>query len=381
MNIPYGHQLIDQSDIDSVVDALKSDLLTTGPYVQKFERELENWVGGAKTTAVSSGTAALHAAYFAAGIDPNDEVITPPLTFIATQATAMNLGAKIKFVDVDSETGNIDPELVEAAITSKTKVVTTVDYAGQPGNLSRLRSICDKHNLILIEDAAHSLGSKYRDEYVGSIADLTTYSFFPTKNITTGEGGAVASKNEELLERARSFSRQGLVREPSRQIHPERGPWNQEVHEIGLNYRLPDILAALGISQLKKLEIFKKRRQQIFSTYCESFRNLPEIILPKKTQDTDPVWHLFPIRVPKEIRENIFVGLHSHGIKAQVNYLPSHWHPVFEKLNVIEDLPIAEEFYRQEISLPMSASLSDVELEYVIEKFIEVYNQFLNTKD
>jgi dTDP-4-amino-4,6-dideoxygalactose transaminase len=381
MNIPYGHQLIDQSDIDSVVDALKSDLLTTGPYVEKFERELENWVGGAKTTAVSSGTAALHAAYFAAGIDANDEVITPPLTFIATQATAMNLGAKIKFVDIDSETGNIDPELVEAAITSKTKVVTTVDYAGQPGNLPRLRSICDKHNLILIEDAAHSLGSKYRDEYVGSIADLTTFSFFPTKNITTGEGGAVASKNEELLERARSFSRQGLVREPSRQSHPERGPWNQEVHEIGLNYRLPDILAALGISQLKKLEIFKKRRQQIFSTYCESFRNLPEIILPKKTQDTDPVWHLFPIRVPKEIRENIFVGLHSHGIKAQVNYLPSHWHPVFEKLNVIEDLPIAEEFYRQEISLPMSASLSDVELEYVIEKFIEVYNQFLNTKD
>ena len=251
--IPYGRQDVTPDDIQAVIDVLQSDWLTTGPAVDRLEQRLQEAIGGTPVLAVTSGTAALHVAYAAAGIGPGDEIITPPITFIATQATAVALGATVVFADVSRDTANIDPVAVEAAIGPRTKAIVAVDFAGHPADLDALSRIAQKHGLLLIEDAAHSLGSTYRGRQVGSVADITAFSFYPTKNITTAEGGAVAVRDPARFERARLFARQGIVRDPSRLVAKDEGPWHQEVHHFGLNYRLPDILAALGVSQKQRL--------------------------------------------------------------------------------------------------------------------------------
>jgi dTDP-4-amino-4,6-dideoxygalactose transaminase len=356
--IPYGRQSINQDDIDAVVTALQDDFLTTGPLVEQFELALEKMVG-APTTVVSSGTAALHCAYAAIGIEPGDEIITPPITFIATQATAALMGASIVFADIQPDTANIDPKAVEAAITPRTKAIVAVDYAGHPADMDELRLIADRHSIYLIEDAAHSIGSTYRGRSVGSLADITTFSFFPTKNLTTAEGGAVASLNPELLEKARRFSRQGLVRDPSKFKISDQGAWHQEVHEFGLNYRLPDVLCALGLSQLKRLAEFKKKRSNIFETYSDAFHDIDAVSLPGKRDYVDPTWHLFPIRVPAESRKSAFTELRAKGIGVQVNYIPAYLHPVFASEQYPQGLcPMAEKFYSEEISLPIHFGLS-----------------------
>ena len=357
--IPYGRQSINQDDIDAVVTALQGDFLTTGPLVEQFELALEKVVG-APTTVVSSGTAALHCAYAAIGIQPGDEIITPPITFIATQATAALLGAKIVFADIQPDTANIDPKAVESAITPRTKAIVAVDYAGHPADMDELRVIADRHGVYLIEDAAHSIGSTYRGSPIGSLADITTFSFFPTKNLTTAEGGAVASLNPELLEKARRFSRQGLVRDPSKFKISGQGAWHQEVHEFGLNYRLPDVLCALGLSQLKRLADFKKKRSNIFEAYSDAFQDIDVVSLPGKRDYVDPTWHLFPIRVPAESRKSVFAELRAKGIGVQVNYIPAYLHPVFASEQYPQGLcPIAEKFYSEEISLPIHFGLSN----------------------
>jgi dTDP-4-amino-4,6-dideoxygalactose transaminase len=365
--IPYGRHSIDDSDIAAVVEALKSDWLTTGPLVEEFELNLENVVG-APTVTVTSGTAALHCAYAAIGIQPGDEIITPPVTFIATQATAALMGAKIVFADVQKDTANINPSAVEALINERTKAVVAVDYAGHPADLDELRLITNKYGIYLIEDAAHSIGSMYKKRPVGSIADLTTFSFFPTKNLTSAEGGAVSSPNPELLERARKFSRQGLIRASEKFQLKGEGPWHQEVHEFGLNYRLPDILCALGISQLSRLGEFKTRRRAIFERYSRTLNDLEWLTLPTERDYVDSNWHLFPVRVKPEIRESVFKHLRAHNIGVQVNYLPAYRHPVFENLKVDRsDFPHSEEFYESEISLPMYTDLRDVQITKVEE--------------
>lgn len=356
--IPYGHQDISQGDIDAVTSVLGSEWLTTGPAVEAFEHDLESWTGGIPTVAVSSGTAALHAAYAAAGIGPGDEIITPPITFVATQATAVALGATIVFADVCEDTANIDPAAVEAAVSPRTKAIVAVDYAGHPADMDALRAIADKHGLLLVEDAAHSLGSTYKGRPVGSLADITAFSFYPTKNITTAEGGAVASNYPSLLARARSFARQGLVRDASVFQIPDEGPWHQEVHSFGLNYRLPDVLAALGSSQLRRLAEFKSRRAAIKARYDELLGDVEGICTPTQRADVDPTWHLYPVRVPTERRRAIFEHLRSQGIGVQVNYIPVYWHPAFAREVFPRGLcPNAEGFYGEEISLPMFAGL------------------------
>ena len=249
--IPYGRHNVSEQDVQAVSKILRGDWLTTGPAVEEFESKLKA-LAKADAVAVSSGTAALHCAYASVGIKPGDEVITTPLTFIATQATAALLGAKIVFADTQLDTGNIDPTQIESKITKKTKAITMVDYAGHPCEIDEIKSIAQKYGIYLIEDASHSIGSTYKNMPVGGLADLTTFSFFPTKNVTTGEGGAVLSNNIRLLDKARKFGRQGLVRNEEEFVLTSDGPWHQEVHEFGLNYRLPDVLCALGISQLEK---------------------------------------------------------------------------------------------------------------------------------
>ena len=367
MMIPYGKQSINEDDIAAVVSALRGDFLTTGPLVEAFELELEKIVG-APCVSVSSGTAALHCAYAAIDLQPGDEVITPPITFIATQATAAMFGAKIVFVDVQIDTGNIDPNLVEEAITNRTKAIVAVDYAGHPADLDELRIIADKYGLYLIEDAAHSLGSTYKGKPVGSVADLTTFSFFPTKNITTAEGGAVASIHPELLTKAKRFSRQGLIRDKKLHKITSEGIWHQEVHDFGLNYRLPDVLCALGISQTRRIETFKQKRLEIFRTYNNFLRQNHYIKLPIKKPNVSPMWHFYPVRVHKTKRLELFNFLRNKGVGVQVNYLPAYKHPVFynEKQN-FRNFEMSENFYNEEISLPVFNDLQEKDIQKVVE--------------
>ncbi len=356
--IPYGRHDIGEADIAAVVEVLRGDWLTTGPAVERFEEALAEWTGGVPAVSVSSGTAALHAAYAAAGLGPGDEVITPPITFVATQAALMHLGATPVFADVQPDTALIDPAAVEAAITPKTKAIVAVDYAGHPADMDRLRAIADRHKLLLIEDAAHSLGSIYRGRSVGSVADVTTFSFFPTKNITSGEGGAVASAHSDILERARRFSRQGLVRDPSQFAVTTEGPWHQEVHEVGLNYRLTDIHAALGLSQLSRLAEFRAKRAVIKEQYDEAVSTIADVEIPPQRADVEPMWHLYPLRVPAERRREVFESLRRSGVGVQVNYLPAYRHPALTHLAAPEDFPASEKFYSREISLPLHTGLT-----------------------
>ena len=351
--IAYGRQSISRSDINSVKKALKSEYLTTGPLVEKFESALESYTG-TPAVVVSSGTAALHATYAAIGISSGDEVITPPITFIATQATAALLGAKIVFADIDYETGCIDVDSVRKKITSRTKAIVAVDYAGHPAELTALKAIAKKHNVYLIEDAAHSIGSVYRGMKVGGIADVTTFSFFPTKNITSGEGGAILSNDATLLTNARLFARQGTRRNPKDFLISNQGQWHQEFHSFGLNYRLPDILCALGMSQLNRIDEFKAARTKLFEMYSEILSSFENIQIPVKREYVDPMWHFYPIRVPAQSRRFVFDELRRAGIGVQVNYFPVHMQPVFQEIKEAENqLFNSEKFYSEEISLPM----------------------------
>jgi dTDP-4-amino-4,6-dideoxygalactose transaminase len=368
--IPYGRQEILEEDIQAVVQALRSDLITTGPLVDEFERLLSDYVK-CPTFVVNSGTAALHAAYVGIGIGPGDEVITPPNTFIATQATAALLGAKIVFADIDLETGLINLECIERAITKKTKAIVLVDYAGQPCDVKAVREMIGGRDIKIVQDAAHSLGSFINGEPVGSQADVTTFSFFATKNITTGEGGAVSSPDKQILQKAKEFSRQGLVRDPSRFLNLPAGPWHQEVHEFGLNYRLTDFQCALGISQLKKINCFRLRRQEVFDSYTEKLKNVKNVKLLGKIKGCEPMWHLFPIFV--ENRNEVLFKLRSKGILAQVNYIPAYFHPVFKKQGYKKIFcPNSEAFYSQEISIPIHSLMTIREIERVVLTLNEV---------
>ncbi|MEU4559334.1 aminotransferase class I/II-fold pyridoxal phosphate-dependent enzyme [Actinoplanes sp. NPDC023936] len=365
--LPYGRQSIDASDVEAVVAALDSDWLTTGPRVAGFEADLEK-VAGAPCVTVTNGTTALHAAYAAAGVTTGDEVVTTPMTFVATASGAAMLGAKVIFADVEDETANIDPAAVEAALTERTRVIAAVDYAGVPADYDRLRKIGESAGALILGDAAHSIGSLDRGRPVGTLADLTTFSFFPTKNFTTGEGGAVASIRPELIERVRTFRTVGLVRDRAKMRYPDEGGWHQEVHEFGLNYRLPDVLAALGSAQLRRLGEFKARRKHLSARYDELLADVPGLRLPTQRPEVDPMRHLYPVRVLDGRRREVFDRMRAAGIGVQVNYIPVYWHPVFEDLGYRRGMcPNAEAFYAEELSLPLFADLSDDDQDRVVE--------------
>jgi dTDP-4-amino-4,6-dideoxygalactose transaminase len=374
--IPYGRQSINDRDIEAVAEVLRGDWLTTGPYVDKFETAIAKLADAAGAAVVSNGTAALHVGYRTLGIKPGDEIITTPMTFVATSAMAMHEGATMVFADVQEDTGNIDPKLVEALITPKTRAIAAVDFAGHPVDIDELRAIADKHGLAFLEDAAHSIGSTYRGRPVGHDADITTFSFFPTKNMTTGEGGAVVSRDPDLVARAKLVRGQGLVRDKAKQRYPDIGDWHQEVHDIAFNYRLPDVLCNLGLSQLERLAEFKAKREVIFDRYVEALKDYDDVILPGKRDYVDPLWHLFPVRVPISRRRAIFDYLRSNGVFVQVNYMPVHWHPVFEDLGYKREItPVANSYYEGEISMPMYADLTEADQDTAIRVFIEALSK------
>lgn len=366
--LPYGRQSVDGSDVDAVVAALQGDWLTTGPRVDAFESELAA-VAGAPCVAVTSGTAALHVAYAAAGVGAGDEVVTSPMTFVATASTAVLLGATVVFADVEEDTANLDPAAAEAACTPRTRAVTAVDYAGHPAEYDDLRKVTDAVDAVLIADAAHAIGSTYRGRPVGSLADLTTFSFFPTKNLTTAEGGAVAATDAGLLARARGFKGLGLVRAPELLRHPDEGGWHQEVHEFGLNYRLPDVLCALGSAQLRRLAAFKARRAALTARYDTLLADLPGLRLPTRRAWADPLRHLYPVRVLDGRRREVYDRLRAAGIGVQVNYLPVYWHPAFADLGYRRGMcPVAERFYAEQLSLPLFVDLTDADQDRVVEQ-------------
>lgn len=366
--LPYGRQWIDDADVAAVTEVLTSDWLTTGPWVADFEKAIAEQAHVAHAISCTSGTAALHIAYAAAGLGPGDEVVTTPMTYVATASGAMHHGATIVFADIEADTGNIDPDAVEAAVTDRTKVIAGVDYAGQPVDADRLNGIAHGVGALTLEDAAHSIGSTYKGRPVGSLADLTTYSFFPTKNMTTAEGGAIVTADPALALRADEFHKIGVSRDRASYRHPDEGAWWYEVPAIGLNYRLSDVHAALGLSQLGKLADFKARRATLFARYQEGLADVDGLRLPTVRDWADPTWHLYPVRVLGGRRREVFDKLREAGIGVQVNYIPVYWHPVFEDLGYRRGMcPNAEQFYQEEISLPMFAHLSHADQDRVVD--------------
>lgn len=360
--IPYSHQLIDDEDLKSVREVLESDWLTQGPKIKEFESALADYCGAKYAVAIANGTAALQAAYFAAGIGPGDEIITSPMTFAATTNAALWQGIRPVFVDVERATGNIDANLIEAKITAKTKAIVAVDYSGLPCDFNALRDIAKKHKLLLIEDAAHSLGAEYRNKKVGSIADLTTMSFHPVKSITTGEGGAILTDNENFYKKLLLFRSHGITKDSKDFKNEAHGPWYHEMQELGLNYRMTDMQAALGTSQLKKLPSFIKSRNEIAARYSAELADIQDLVLPSDFEGRKSSRHLYPIRLSGKLqarRREVFEKLQKAGVGVQVHYIPVYWHPYYQNLGYKKGIcPIAEDFYLSEISIPIYPSLS-----------------------
>lgn len=363
----YGRQSIVDEDIAAVAEVLRGDWLTTGPTVARFEEELER-ATGAPAVSVTSGTAALHAAYGGLGIKAGDEIVTTPMTFVATASTAAQLGAKITFVDVSEDTLNIDPAAVDAATTTKTRAIAGVDFGGHPIDIDALKPIAAKSGAVLLEDAAHSVGGTYDGRPVGSLADITTLSFFPTKNLTTAEGGAVVVGDPELLDSVRRFARIGMVREPDQLRYPDEGGWWYEVPDLGLNYRLPDVLCALGISQLRRLPAFVARRTALVARYNELLADVPGLRLPTQRANVAPAWHLYAVRIADGRRREVYDKMRAVGIGVQVNYIPVYWHPYFADAGYKRGLcPVAEQAYSELLSLPLYSDLTDEQQDRVVD--------------
>jgi len=373
--IPYGHQWIDQRDIEEVVKVLKTDWITQGPKIEEFEKSVAKYCGAKYAVAVSSGTAALHAAYATAGIKAGDEVITTPLTFAATAYTITFLGAKPVFADIEEDTLNIDPKKIEKKITKKTKAIAPVDFAGQPCNYEEILKIAKKYKLLVIEDAAQSFGAEYKGKRIGSFADLTTLSFHPVKTITTGEGGMILTNNKGFYEKLKVFRHHGIIKKP------ERGSWYYEIKNLGHNFRITDFQCALGLSQLKKIGKFIKRRREIVARYNKAFKDIEEIILPVEKKDRKSAWHLYIIQLSleklKTNRKKIFEKFQKEGVGVQVHYLPLHLQPFFQRKfgYKIGDFPIAEKYYQRAITLPLFPAMREEDITRVI-KIVKEMIQF-----
>ncbi|HCE45655.1 MAG TPA: UDP-4-amino-4,6-dideoxy-N-acetyl-beta-L-altrosamine transaminase [Lentisphaeria bacterium] len=366
--IPYGKQSIDRSDIDAVTEVLQSDFITTGPKVSEFEKSICDFTGAKFAVAVSSGTAALHCAMFAAGIKPGDEVIVTPMTFVASSNAILYCGGTPVFADVLPGSLLIDPAEVEKKITERTKAVVAVDYAGQPCDYGALRGICKKHGLLLISDACHSIGAKYKGGKTGTLADMTAFSFHPVKHITTGEGGMITIDNPDFAARLKMFRGHGISTDYRQR--EEKGSWFYEMVDLGYNYRITDFQCALGISQLKKLPGWISRRQEIAAKYDAEFKDNPSIIPIRKSPDISHAYHLYVIKLEKADRNQAFTELRNSGIGVNVHYIPVHLHPYYKKtFGTTEGLcPVAEDAFRKIISLPMFPGLKDEELKTVITK-------------
>jgi len=370
--IPYGKQSIDEQDIEAVCKVLRSDWLTSGPSVTEFECALAAFVGATYGVAVNSGTAALHCAMYALGIGQGDEVILPTMTFAATANSIVFQGGTPVFADVNPATLLIDIGCIEALITSKTKAIIVVDFAGQPCDYDVLRELSDKHSLALIADSCHALGAEYHGKRLGSQADMTVFSFHPVKPITTGEGGMVVTANKEYASRMRLFRNHGISTDFRQR--EEQGAWQYEMVDLGFNYRISDIQCALGITQLKKLPLFLEKREAVAKLYDQKFDTLSKITPLKRLPDAKSAWHLYVVKLPDvAIREDAFNKMREAGIGVNVHYIPVHLHPYYRNNFAMSlgDCPIAEKVYESILTLPIWPGMTEKNVTTVVETLME----------
>lgn len=396
MYIPYGRQSIDDADIEAVVKVLKSDYLTTGPAVAAFEKKVADYVGAKYAVAVSNGTAALHVACLAAGIGAGDEVVTTPITFAASANCVLYCGGTPVFADIDPDTYNISPVELERKITSRTKAIIPVHYTGQPCDMDAILEIAHKHDLLVIEDGAHALGASYKGKRIGSIADMTCFSFHPVKPVTTGEGGMIVTDNEELYRKLVLYRSHGITRDndmmqqyedqlrqssdPALQEAADMlrgdvmdpGGWYYQQLELGYNYRITDIACALGASQMDKLDRFLERRRQIAGKYDEAFADIPQIKTPWQQEGCQSGWHLYMIQTMERSRREVFDGLRQAGIGVNVHYIPVYRHPYYQRNGYAGVHCLnAEALYERAVSLPIFPGLTGSQQDYVIEHVIK----------
>ena len=378
--LPYGRQTIDESDIQAVVDTLRSDWLTTGPKVNEFEEAFAAWVGARYAVSFSSGTAALHGAAFAAGLGAGDEAITSPLTFAATANCVLYQGATPVFADVSADTLNLDPEQVRRAVTSRTKALLPVDYAGHPADLETMREIAERNGLTVIEDACHALGAEYRGRRIGGVSHMTVFSFHPVKHLTTGEGGMVTTDNVAFAETLQKFRNHGIsshARDRQRE-----GQWHYEMVLLGFNYRLTDIACALGLRQLGKLEGNLVRRREIAARYAAELGAVRGIAIPAVREEVLPAWHLYAVRLElgklSAGRGEIFRALRAENIGVNVHYIPAHLHPYYKERFGYRggEFPVAEAAYESLISLPMFHGMTDGDVEDVVRAVEKVLGHY-----
>ena len=377
--LPYGRQIVDEDDIKEVIEVLRSDWLTTGPKVEEFEESFAHFVGAGHAVAVSSGTAALHCATYALGIGLGDEVIVPPMTFAATANCVVYQGGSPVFVDVDPGALLLDPVQAKRKLTPRTKAIIAVDYAGQPCDYDVLRSLAEPYGIPIVADACHSLGAVYKGRNVGTLADLTCFSFHPVKHITTGEGGMVVTDNPDLAERMRCFRNHGIT--SSQRQRELRCSWFYEMEELGFNYRITDFQCALGISQLRKLPGWLKRRRDLAAKYDEALAGISFISPLAKRDNLEHAYHLYVIRLHSEMRrldrDELFRRLREKGIGVNVHYIPVHLHPFYRRRLGGETTrcPVAETAFKDIISLPLYPGLTDVDIECVISSLLDVLKE------
>lgn len=382
--IYYGRQCVDEDDIKAVAEVLRGPYITCGPKVAEAEKALAEYVGAKHAVVCSNGTAALHCACMAAGVGPGDEVITTPITFAASANCALYCGARPIFADIDLETYNIDPESIRAKITPKTKAVVAVDFTGQAVKIKEIREICDEYGLVFIEDAAHAIGTCYNGAHVGSLADMTCFSFHPVKTITSGEGGAITTNNDEYYKKLVLSHAHGITHDESlMEDAPHEGIWYYEQISLGYNYRMTDFQSALLLSQLNKLERFKQRRQEIVNKYNEAFKKVPGIIVQKEIPESETCRHLYIIRLDLDklscTRRQFFDAMSAENVQCQIHYVPVYWFPYYKHLGYEKGLcPNAEEIYKGIMSIPLYPSMTDADVEdtiHAVKKIATYYSK------
>jgi UDP-4-amino-4,6-dideoxy-N-acetyl-beta-L-altrosamine transaminase len=364
-NIPYATQWIDDEDIEAVAAALRSSYLTQGPLVKEFEDKIAKYCGAKYAVAVNSGTSALHAACHAAGVNPGDEVITSPITFVASANAVLYCGGKPVFADISDDTINIGPAEIKNRLSNRTRAIIPVHFAGHPCDMEEISGIAEKNKLSIIEDAAHALGAEYKGTRIGSCkySDMTVLSFHAVKHITTGEGGIITTNDETLYQKLIRFRTHGITRD----VESDEGPWYYEMQQLGYNYRITDFQCALGISQLAKLDRFVARRREIVARYQKEFSNENSLILPIEKENCASSWHLYIIQV-KGDRKKTFQTLRDKGIGVNAHYLPVYLQPYYQKLGYKRgSCPKAETYYSRTITLPLYPKMSDPDVAVVIK--------------
>lgn len=370
--IPYGHQWIDEKDIHEVIETLESDWITTGPKIGEFEAKLCEYVGCDHAVVVNSGTSALDIAFQSLSLPKGSEVITTPFTFVASSNALLYNGLKPVFADIIQSTRNIDTQDIRKKISDKTKAILCVDFAGQPCEIDELKEIAEEYDLFLIEDACHSFGAQYRNKMVGNIADLTIFSFHPVKHITTGEGGAVVLNNKDCFDSLSRLRTHGIDRNALSLYGPDAS-WAYDMKDLGRNYRMTDFQAALGISQLKKLDMFIEKRTSLADRYIAELKDLPWISLPSSIQNIKHAWHIFTILLDKTIsRDAFYKYMRSANIGVNVHYIPVYKHSYYQKNLpvIIDEYPVTEDVFNRIITIPLHPKIIDREFDYIIDTIV-----------